>query len=89
MRNVVLRHGSGRSQPNRNRPDAGAHHEAGLGRHDAEFHEEEVALLEKMRANKETILRILYEEMNLATSVNARGRDKINNLIRMVEKICK
>ena len=53
------------------------------------FTQEEVALLEKMRANKETILKILHEEMRLATSVNDRGREKINNLIRMVEKICK
>ena len=53
------------------------------------FTPEEAELIQKMRENKETILRILYDELKMVHSANDRGREKLDNLIRMVEKICR
>ncbi|MCZ7585148.1 MAG: hypothetical protein M5R36_18465 [Deltaproteobacteria bacterium] len=50
------------------------------------FTPEEIRIMARLRENKETILQILHHEMQMVAATNARGRDKINNLIRMVEK---
>ncbi len=52
------------------------------------YTKEEIQLLAKMRGQKEMILSILYAEIEKVVPINERGNEKINNLLRMVEKIC-
>jgi hypothetical protein len=52
------------------------------------YTDEEVRLLAKMRDQKELILSILQEELGNAQPRNKQGREKIDNLIRVVEKFC-
>lgn len=54
-----------------------------------QFTAEEVALLAKLRENKETILEILHNEMKMVYKANAAGREKLSNLVRNIEKICR
>ncbi len=52
------------------------------------FTENEIRLMAKMRGQKEVILSILYAEIEKVVPINEQGSEKINNLLRMVEKIC-
>ncbi|MBZ0271999.1 hypothetical protein K8I61_08175 [bacterium] len=52
------------------------------------FTREEWELITRIRGSRETILRILHEELAQVAKANTRGRDKIKNLTRMIEKIC-
>ena len=48
----------------------------------------EKRLMQRMLDNREVILSLLYAISKDAIAVNQRGRDKILNLIRGVERIC-
>ena len=58
------------------------------GKFSQNYTKEEIRLLTKMREQKELILAILYSEIEKVVPINERGNEKINNLLRMVEKIC-
>ena len=53
------------------------------------FTPDEVALMRRMRENRDVILAQLYTIAKDAIAVNDRGRRKILALIRGVERICR
>ncbi len=60
-----------------------------LGTFGQSFTADEVRLLARMRADRETIRAILQTEVARAEGSNEIGRERVENLVRMIEKICR
>ena len=53
------------------------------------FTPDEIEIMKNLRESKDTILAILHHELSLVHSANAKGQQKIQNLVRTLEKICR
>ncbi len=60
-----------------------------LGTFGQSFTADEVRLLARMRADRESIREILTAEIARVEGSNEIGRERIDNLVRMIEKICR
>ncbi|MCL4232931.1 MAG: hypothetical protein KJ042_00250 [Deltaproteobacteria bacterium] len=60
-----------------------------LGTFGQSFTADEVRLLARMRADRESIREILRAEIARVEGSNEVGRERIENLVRMIDKICR